>query len=99
MKLRTFLQTSLVALLVAMAGLVSAQDSDCLNLPAADCEYLNTAAANSAAALTSSFQQEFTIDLNVSGVPDSEDVVFHVDGSGPVVANAEAPGGVPLDFA
>lgn len=99
MKLRMFLQTSLAALLVATVGLVSAQDSDCLNLAAADCEYINTAAANSAAALTSSFQQDFTFDFTLSGIPDSEDVVVHVDGSGPVVANAEAPGGVPVDFA
>jgi len=99
MKLRTFLQTSLVALLVATVGLVSAQDSECLNLAAADCEYINTAAANSASALTSSFQQEFTFDFTVSGIPDSGDVVVHVDGNGPVVANEEAPGGVPVDFA
>ena len=98
MKLRTFLQTSLVALLVAMTGLVSAQDSACLNLPAADCEYVNTAAANGAAAMTSSFQQDFTIDVVVSGVPDSDDLEFHLVGSGPVVANEAAPGGVPLNF-
>jgi hypothetical protein len=99
MKLRTFLQTSLVALLVAMTGLVSAQESDCLNLSAEDCAYLNTAAANTTAALTSSFQEAFTIDLNISGIPESDDVVLHVDGNGPVVANEDAPGGVPLDFA
>jgi hypothetical protein len=98
MKLRTFLQTSLVALLVAMTGLVSAQDSDCLNLAAADCEYINTAAANGAAALSSSFQQDFTIDVTVTGVPDSGDLEFHLVGSGPVVANEAAPGGVPLNF-
>jgi len=100
MKLRTFLQTSLVALLVAMTGLVAAQDdATCLNLSAADCEYINTAAANTAATLTSSFQQSFTFDLNVSGIPESQDVVVHVDGNGPVVANEAAPGGVPVDFA
>jgi len=99
MKLRTFLQTSLVALLVAMTGLVSAQDSACLNLSAADCEYLNTATANSAAALTSSFQQTFSIDATVTGVPDSQDLEFHVAGSGPVVGNEAAPGGVPFNFA
>lgn len=99
MKLRTFLQTSLVALLVAMTGLVSAQDDTCLNLAAADCEYLNAATANSASVLSTSFQQAFTLDLTVSGVPESGDVEFHVTGSGPVVANAEAPGGVPVDFA
>jgi len=99
MKLRTFLQTSLVALLVAMTGLVSAQDANCLNLSAADCEYINTAAANTAATLTSSFQQNSSIDLVVSGVPESEDVEFHATASGPVVANADAPADVPVDFA
>lgn len=99
MKLRTFLQTSVVALLVATTALVSAQDSECLNLSAADCEYINTASANSAAALTTSFQQNFTFDFSVTGVPESGDIVIHVDGNGPVVANEDAPGGVPLDFA
>jgi len=99
MKLRTFLQTSIVALLVAMTGLVSAQDMTCLNLSAADCEYINTAAENTAATLTSSFHQAFTIDVVVSGVPDSENVEFHVKGDGPVVANESAPSGVPVDFA
>jgi len=99
MKLRTFLQTSLVALLVAMTGLVSAQDSTCLNLAAADCEYLNAATANTASALSTSFRQTFTMDLTVSGVPESGDVEFHVTGNGPVVTNEDATGDIPVDFA
>jgi hypothetical protein len=49
--------------------------------------------------VTSSFQQSSSIDLVVSGVPDSENVEFHATASGPVVANEDAPGDVPVDFA
>jgi hypothetical protein len=96
MKVRSFLQSSVLALMVATAGFVSAQESDCLNLSADDCAYLNTAIANGAAALGSSFQYDFTIDATVSGIPESEDAEFHVVGTGPVIANAGAE--VPLNF-
>jgi len=96
MKVRSFLQASVLALMVATAGFVSAQESDCLNLSADDCAYLNTAIANGAAALGSSFQQDFTIDATISGIPDSEDAEFHLVGTGPVVANPDAD--VPVDF-
>jgi len=95
---RTFLKTSLLALLIATVGAVSAQDDmSCLNLSAADCTYINTAAANTATALGSAFTQSFTIDATVSGVPDSEDIVLHAAGTGPVVENP-ASTDVPVNF-
>jgi hypothetical protein len=95
MKVRTFLQTSLAALLIASVGLVSAQDMN-FGLSAEDAAYLAAASENSLAALGSSFQQDFTIDATVSGIPDSEDMEFHVSGGGPVVASENAD--VPLNF-
>jgi hypothetical protein len=96
MKVRTFLKTSLAALLIASVGLVSAQDMN-FGLSAEDAAYLAAASENTVAALGSSFQQDFTIDATIAGIPDSEDVVLHVDGSGPVVAADNAD--VPLNFA
>ncbi|GEM_PF-2520468 len=96
---RTFLKTSLLALLIATVGAVSAQDamSTCLNLSADDCAYINAADANTATALGSAFTQTFTIDVTVSGIPDSEDAKFHVDGTGPIIQNM-ASTDVPLNF-
>jgi len=95
---RTFLKTSLLALLIATVGAVSAQDNmSCLNLSADDCTYLNTAAANTATALGSAFTQTFTIDATVSGIPDQADATFHADGTGPIVENP-ASTDVPVNF-
>lgn len=96
MKVRTLLKTSFAALLIASVGLVSAQDMN-FGLSAEDSAYLATASENGLALLGSSFQQDFTIDATIAGIPDSEDVVLHVDGTGPVVASDNAD--VPLNFA
>jgi hypothetical protein len=99
MKVRTFLKTSLLALLVATVGAVSAQDSmvPCLNLSADDCAYISTALENGTAALGStSFQEDFTVDAVVSGRPDSEDAELHLVGTGPVIATPDAD--FPLEF-
>jgi len=94
---RTFLKTSLLALLIATVGAVSAQDMSCLNLSADDCAYINTASANTATALGSAFTQTFTIDATVSGIPDQADATFHADGTGPIVENP-ASTDVPVNF-
>jgi len=95
---RTFLKTSLLALLIATVGAVSAQDNmSCLNLSADDCTYLTTAAANTSTALGSAFTQTFTIDATVSGIPDQADATFHADGTGPIVENP-ASTDVPVNF-
>jgi hypothetical protein len=95
---RTFLKTSLLALLIATVGAVSAQDSmSCLNLSADDCTYINTATANTATALGSAFTQSFTIDGTVSGIPDQADATFHAEGTGPIVENT-ASTDVPVNF-
>jgi hypothetical protein len=96
MKVRSFLKTSLAALLIASVGLVSAQDMN-FGLSDEDAAYLATASENGLALLGSSFQQDFTIDATVAGIPDSENVEFHLTGSGPVVASDNAD--VPLNFA
>jgi len=95
---RTFLKTSLLALLIATVGAVSAQDSmTCLNLSAADCAYINAADANTSTALGSAFTQTFTIDGTVSGIPDQADATFHAEGTGPIVEN-KASTDVPVNF-
>jgi len=95
---RTFLKTSLLALLIATVGAVSAQDNmTCLNLSAEDCTYITTASANTVTALGSAFTQTFNIDATVSGIPDQADATFHAEGTGPIVENP-ASTDVPLNF-
>lgn len=93
-------------LALSIAPLVSAQDSTCYNLSAADCETINSATANTYT--MTSFNQTFSIDLNVTGlevlamlspeIPAS--ISFSVDGSGPfvILPGAEVPVELALDM-
>jgi hypothetical protein len=92
MKMRRMLVVLLLTLLGTMATVASAQDMGCFGLSADDCAVINE--ANAAAAASTSFNQDFTIDFSVTGVPDG-DVTFNLVGSGPM---AQGTGQVPLNF-
>jgi hypothetical protein len=95
LKTRTIFMTLLMAVVLMMASVVSAQDVDaCFGLDADACAAIAEASANSAAA--TSFNQTFSIDFSVTGVPEGEDLMFAVAGEGPVVMNMEQM--IPLNF-
>jgi len=91
MKIRRMLAAGVVAALT-FAGVSQAQDT-CFGLSEADCALIASATQNTLASATS-FNQTWSIDFNVTGVPDSEAVTFSITGSGPVVIdlmNQEMP--------
>lgn len=88
MMLNKLLKTGALASLVALVGVASAQDMN-FGLSADDAAYLTTASENGLAALGSSFQQDFTLDVSVTGVPDGGDFSLNIVGTGPVIANPE----------
>ncbi|MEQ8677701.1 MAG: hypothetical protein RLP44_04175 [Aggregatilineales bacterium] len=93
-------------LALSIAPLVSAQDNTCYNLSAADCETINSASANTYT--ITSFNQTFSVDLNITGlevaamfapeIPGS--ISFNVDGSGPfvILPGSEVPVELALDM-
>ncbi|MCU0481033.1 MAG: hypothetical protein MUE54_07455 [Anaerolineae bacterium] len=66
MKKLMVLSVMVMALLVMFIPATSAQEGGCYNLPQADCDYINAAAANTAAA--TSFYQKFSLNFEVSGL-------------------------------
>jgi hypothetical protein len=95
MKIRKFAVLAVSAAMM-LAGVSNAQDMGMMGCPGglaqADCDVIAAATANTLA--LTSFNQDWTINFSVSGIPDSEPLVFDVSGSGPVVldmSNAEMP--------
>lgn len=66
MKKMFVLSVLLVALMALFIPTTSAQDGGCYNLAQADCDYLNAASANTA--LATSFNQSFTLNVEVTGL-------------------------------
>ncbi|MCL4255741.1 MAG: hypothetical protein KJ043_18435 [Anaerolineae bacterium] len=66
MKKMFVLSVLLVALMALFIPTTSAQDGGCYNLPQADCDYVNAASANTA--LATSFNQSFTLNVEVTGL-------------------------------
>lgn len=66
MKKLMVLSVMVMALLVMFIPATNAQEGGCFNLPQADCDYINAAAANTAVA--TSFYQKFSLNFEVSGL-------------------------------
>lgn len=102
MKMRALLLIAALAMLLFAGSLVNAQELDpCFGLSAEDCEYINTASANTLAA-AESFFQDISIDFSLTGIPDAGNITFNLTGSGPVVmtmADAMDMSSVPLNLA
>jgi hypothetical protein len=94
MKKMMVLSLMLVALMAMFIPTTSAQGTGCYNLPQADCDYINAAAANTATA--TSFTQKFSLNVEISGLeglamlspglPGS--VSLQVAGEGPLVVDS-----------
>lgn len=111
MKKLMVLSVMVMALLVMFIPATSAQEGGCFNLPQADCDYINAAAANTAAA--TSFYQKFSLNFDVSGLQGiamlspglPSAVSLQVAGEGPFVvdtadefpANLNLPMSVTID--
>ena len=93
MKMRKVAIATAVSLL-AIAGAAQAQDV-CFGLAEGDCAVITSATENTLASATS-FNQAWTIDFSVTGVPDMGAISFVANGSGPVVFDPSAP--FPISF-
>lgn len=93
MKIRKWAVGAMVAMM-SMAGVAQAQDT-CFGLSASDCAAIASATENTLSTVMS-FNQTWSIDFRVSGVPDSGDLTFSANGSGPVII--DLMGGFPLSF-
>ncbi len=84
MKLRNLCVTFLLAILMLLPAVASAQELDpCLGLSEADCELINAATENTLATVDS-FVQTFSIDFSLSDGTGTN-VTFNLQGSGPVM--------------
>ncbi|HEY64439.1 MAG TPA: hypothetical protein G4O02_07690 [Caldilineae bacterium] len=91
MKTRPFLMLLLLAIVLALAPIVQAADTDsappqCFNLPQDDCSFLMSALAKTNLSL-SSFHQTSRVELLMSGwmgQPGAQDFVLIAEGEGPV---------------
>lgn len=93
MKIRKWAVGAMVAVM-SMAGVAQAQDT-CFGLSASDCAAIASATENTLSTVMS-FNQTWSIDFRVSGVPDSADLTFSASGSGPVII--DLMGSFPLSF-
>lgn len=66
MKKLMILSVLVMAMLAMFIPATSAQEGGCFNLPQADCDYINAAAANTA--LATSFNQKFSLNFEASGL-------------------------------
>jgi hypothetical protein len=93
MKIRKWAVGAAVAVM-SLAGVAQAQDT-CFGLSASDCAAIASATENTLSTVMS-FNQTWSIDFRVSGVPDSGDLTFSASGSGPVII--DLMGSFPLSF-
>lgn len=95
MKIRKFAVASAVAVM-AFAGAAQAQEVDpCFALAQADCDLIASATDNTLAS-AQSFNQTWSIDFNVVGIPNSAPITFQASGSGPVALDTTAA--FPISF-
>jgi hypothetical protein len=93
MKIRKWAVGAVVAVM-SLAGVAQAQDT-CFGLSASDCAAIASATENTLNTVTS-FNQTWSIDFRVSGIPDSGDLTFSANGSGPVIIDLMSA--FPLSF-
>jgi hypothetical protein len=92
MKLRNLCVIFLLAILMLLPAVASAQELDpCLGLSEADCDLINTATENTLATVDS-FVQTFSIDFSVDDGTGTS-LTFNLQGSGPVMGLS---GGNPM---
>ncbi|XWX03829.1 hypothetical protein VZO05_15095 [Aggregatilineales bacterium SYSU G02658] len=93
MKIRKW-AVGLTVAAMSLAGVAQAQDT-CFGLSASDCAAIASATENTLSTVMS-FNQTWSIDFRVSGIPDSGDITFNATGSGPVIL--DLMGAFPLSF-
>ena len=93
MKIHKLAVGAVLALALA-AGSAQAQDL-CFGLSASDCAAIASATENTLSTV-SSFNQTWSINFRVSGIPDSGDITFNASGSGPAIIDLASP--FPLSF-